>query len=100
MKSPFLAILAVCSALLVPWLRAADEPVDFARARQYFERRQRGETLTPDEEAYIRRAMAERQRQLKAGGAVPGAGAGEIDMAKARAILQRQQAGELSLIHI
>lgn len=38
------------------------EPIDWNRARALFERRQRGERLAPDEEAYLARAMAERQR--------------------------------------
>ena len=47
--------------------------MDFNKAREIFERRKSGATITPDEEAYVRRAMAERQRQ-QGGGEKPGAG--------------------------
>lgn len=40
-----------------------NEPVDFNKARQLLERRQRGQTLTRDEQAYLERAMAERRKQ-------------------------------------
>ncbi|MBP8261830.1 MAG: hypothetical protein KA118_19430 [Verrucomicrobia bacterium] len=39
------------------------EPVDFNKARQLLERRQRGQTLTRDEQAYLERAMTERRKQ-------------------------------------
>lgn len=96
MKIRFTPALILSCFLFAPAPRAADEAVDFNRARQYFERRQRGETLTPDEEAYVRRAMAERQRQQGAANSGSGGtqGAGDVDMEKARAIFQRQQAGE------
>jgi hypothetical protein len=90
MKIPIIAALLACIALFTPAVRAADEPVDFNQARQYLERRQRGEALTAEEDAYLRRAMAERQRQQDP--ASPGAAG--IDLEKARAIFQRQQAGE------
>lgn len=38
-------------------------PIDFNKARQLMERRQRGETLTSDERAYLERANAERRKQ-------------------------------------
>ena len=38
-------------------------PVDFTKARQLFERRQRGETLASDERAYLERALSERRKQ-------------------------------------
>jgi hypothetical protein len=40
-----------------------NNPVDFNKARQLFERRQRGETLTSNERAYLERALAERRKQ-------------------------------------
>jgi len=46
------------------------ESIDFSKARQLFERRQRGETLTEAEQAYLQRAIAERRKQ--AGAARPG----------------------------
>ncbi len=44
--------------------------IDVQRARQLFQRHQRGEKLSPDDEAYLRRAMALRGRQ-NAGGNAP-----------------------------
>ena len=38
-------------------------PIDFNKARQLMERRQRGETLTSDERAYLERANDERRKQ-------------------------------------
>jgi len=40
-------------------------PVDFDKARQLFGKRQKGETLTPDETAYIKRAKAAHDGQAK-----------------------------------
>jgi uncharacterized coiled-coil DUF342 family protein len=97
MKTRLILSLIACVSLLSPLLRAAEEPVDFDKARQIFERRQKGEAVTAEEEAYVRRAMAERQRQQAAGnpGAAPAATkARDIDMEKARGLLQRRQAGE------
>jgi hypothetical protein len=84
-------------AFLVPRLTLCQEqPIDFEKARKIFERHQRGEPVTAEEEAYAKRAMAERKRQQ--GGdnpaATPAAGTGDIDMEKARAIFQRRQNGE------
>ncbi|HEY5915531.1 MAG TPA: hypothetical protein VJA21_33520 [Verrucomicrobiae bacterium] len=42
--------------------------IDFSRARQLYERRQRGETLTDAEQAYLQRAMAERRKQGESAG--------------------------------
>lgn len=42
---------------------AADDPIDFERARELFRRRQRGDTLTADEEAYLQRAIKARNAQ-------------------------------------
>ena len=42
---------------------AAEEPIDFDRARELFRRRQRGDTLTADEEAYLQRAIKARNAQ-------------------------------------
>lgn len=38
------------------------EPIDMERARGYFRKKQQGEKLTPDEEAYLQRAMELRRR--------------------------------------
>ncbi len=75
-------------------VRCQDQPIDFSKARQYLERRQRGESLSADEEAYLKRAIAERQRRQALGKGAPGTNAAGIDMEKARAIFQRRQSGE------
>ena len=61
MAARFISTLIVCVSLFSSLLCVAEEPVDFEKARQYFERRQQGETLTPDEQAYLQRAMAARR---------------------------------------
>jgi len=43
--------------------QSSGDPVDFNKARQLLERRQRGETLPSDERAYLERALAERRKQ-------------------------------------
>src|SRR5438046_1853253 len=96
MKTKTLSLCLLFS-LLVRALPAAEEPIDFDKARQYHERQRRGETLTPAEEAYIERAKAEHQRQQVAGNPAPAAraaSAGAIDMEKAHALQQRRQNGE------
>ena len=92
-------ILSLCLllTLLVRALPAAEEPIDFDKARQISERSKRGETLTTAEEAYIKRAKAEHRGQQAAGNpasAASAAGAGDIDREKAQAIQQRRRNGE------
>ncbi len=101
MKTRFIATLAVCCSLIAPVLRAAEEPVDFSKAREYFERRQRGEKLSADEEAYIKRAMAERQRQAEGGNQSPAPATGNanaaakgIDWERAQQLHRKAQSGE------
>lgn len=48
-----------------PATSAQADEIDFQRARELFRRRQQGEKLTADEEAYLKRAMALRQAQSK-----------------------------------
>lgn len=43
----------------------AAEPIDMNKARGYFQRRQRGEKLTPEEDAYLKRAL---ELRAKGGG--------------------------------
>ena len=89
--------LCLLLTLLVRALPAAEHPIDFDKARQYHKRQQRGETLTPAEEAYINRAKAEHQSPQAAGNPAPAAsaaGAGDIDREKAQAIQQRRRNGE------
>ncbi|SIO61378.1 hypothetical protein SAMN05444166_6742 [Singulisphaera sp. GP187] len=44
-----------------------EQPIDFERARMLMGKRQRGEALTDDETAYLKRAIAARREQQKAG---------------------------------
>jgi hypothetical protein len=53
-----------------PQTRQAD-PIDMARARQLFQRRQRGEKLTDEETAYLERALAARRNRQQPGAARP-----------------------------
>jgi hypothetical protein len=46
---------------------ASDEPIDFDRARQLMQRKNKGDKLTADEDAFLERAIA--ARKAKAGGA-------------------------------
>ncbi len=55
---------------------AADEPVDFQRARALFEKPQRGEPITAEEQAYVARAIAAQK-------AAQGKTAGKAEAAKA-----------------
>jgi hypothetical protein len=52
--------------------QATNEPVDFQKARQLYERRQQGQTLTAEEQNYLERAMAARNNSGP-GGAPPAA---------------------------
>ncbi len=85
----FIGLLLVMGLVSLPG-QSTNAPIDFQKVRQLYERRQSGERLTADENAYLNRAMAERQRTLNQS---PGV-AGDIDWDKARALLQRNQRGE------
>jgi hypothetical protein len=74
--------------------QSSGETVDFTKARQFSERRQRGETLTDDERTYLERAAAERRKQQGNPTAAAGATAADIDWEKARALYQRNQRGD------
>ena len=99
MKPRSLLFLLALAALVVPIQTHGEEPpVDFDKARQIFERRKSGATLTADEEAYVKRAMAEQKRRQDAGSPAPAAnpaGASQaIDMERAQQLHRRAQAGE------
>jgi len=69
--------------------------IDMQRARELFQKVQRGETLTPDEQAYLEKARAARDRaagaQTQPAGDAAFAG---IDRQRARDLLQKSQRGE------
>ncbi len=72
--------------------QSADAPVDFDKARQLFEKRNGGATLTPEESAYMERAKAARDAQMKKQGGSPGSDG--IDWQKAQDLFRREQGGE------
>ncbi|OHE89403.1 MAG: hypothetical protein A3G75_08575 [Verrucomicrobia bacterium RIFCSPLOWO2_12_FULL_64_8] len=53
--------------------RPAVEPIDWNRARELRQKSQQGSMLTPDEQAYLRRAVDERRRGGGRGQTTPGA---------------------------
>ncbi len=61
MKTPSLFCLLAIVAFLLPGAAAAQEPIDFEKARQIMERGKRGDNVTPEERAYVQRAMKVRQ---------------------------------------
>ena len=95
--------IMACTVAALPTTAAAQsdkpaaEKIDFERARELFQRRQKGEKLTADEEAYIRKAMAARQEaegnaaQKTPETTKPGE---KIDFERARELFQRRQKGE------
>jgi hypothetical protein len=92
-------LLALVSLLGAATLRSqsADTPVDFDKARQLFEKRQGGATLTPEENAYLEKARAAHEAQMqKSGGSgdLPPQGQDGIDWEKAQKLHQRDNAGE------
>ncbi|HEX8911267.1 MAG TPA: hypothetical protein VF796_02825 [Humisphaera sp.] len=91
--SPRLLASVLGFALTAGIVTAADAPsggaIDWERAKALFVREQNGESLAPDEKAYLERAKAERQKPYAA--ARP---AGGVDMSKARALNDKLQRGE------
>ena len=59
------SVLAIFVLGCLAMVRAADEPVDMQRVREARARLQKGETLTPEEQAYYDSGIAEYQRQRK-----------------------------------
>ena len=82
-----IALTFVCSLAF-----AADQAgdIDFNRARELHQRKQNGETISADDQAYLQKAMEARQRQQQQ--AQPGGG--EIDWQRATELHQRAQRGE------
>jgi hypothetical protein len=72
MKTIALLCSLALAALMLPLSSFADDaPIDFDKARQIFAKRQRGETITPEEEAYVKRAIAAR-KAAQGGSGQPG----------------------------
>jgi hypothetical protein len=55
--------MVVAGALLISVLAQGGESIDWNRARELRQKEQRGATLTPDERAYLDRALAARSRR-------------------------------------
>ncbi len=70
----------------------ADAPVDFDKARQLFEKRKSGTSLTPEETAYIEKAKAAHEAQMNKEDRR--AGTDGIDWQKAQNLYQREKGGE------
>jgi hypothetical protein len=93
-------LLALVSLLGAAILRSqsSDAPADFEKARQLFEKRQNGGTLTPDENAFVERAKAAHDAQMKkegdGSGGQPASGDDNIDWQKAQDLFRREQRGE------
>lgn len=89
-------LLALISVLGAATLRSQspDTPVDFNKARQLFEKRQNGSTLTADDEAYIEKAKAAHEAQLKKQGGDSGPPSEGIDWRRAQELFRREQRGE------
>ena len=88
-------LLALVSLFSAATLRSqsADAPVDFAKARQLFEKRQGGATLTADENAFLEKARAAHDAQIQKTGGSP-QGQDGIDWKKAQDLYNREKNGE------
>jgi hypothetical protein len=93
MKTTILLVLV--SLLGAAHLRSqpADAPVDFDKARQLFEKRQGGATLTAEENAFLQKARAAHEAQMQKSGDSPQSQDG-IDWRKAQDLFRREQGGE------
>src|SRR4051794_14356036 len=83
-------LVALVVALTTFSAESKDEAIDPTKARQLLQREQRGEKLSPEEQAYLTRAKEERGR----GGQRPGSAPDGIDMQKAQALHERSRKGE------
>ena len=93
------SLTACVTTSVVAWAQqeqlSTTEKIDFERAKELFQKRQKGEKLTADEEAYVRRAQAARQNsQNPSKPNEPAAAPGEkIDFDRARQLFQKSQNG-------
>lgn len=85
MKTLLLKALAVLTAAALLG-QSAEAPVDFNQARRLMEKQQDGGVLSPDEEAYLKRARSAHEAQQR--------GQDDIDWRKAQELYQRKQRGE------
>lgn len=97
MKSTILLALVSLLGAATLHSQTADTPVDFAKARQLFEKRQGGVTLTAEENAFLEKARAAHDAQMqKSGGSGQPAPQGQdgIDWQKAQDLYRREKNGE------
>jgi hypothetical protein len=89
------ALVIVLTLVLVPFAVAADAPpaspapdqpaaIDWNRARDLYQRSQRGEKLSAEDQAYLDRAKAERAKGRPQGNNPAGGGGGRADVPPAR----------------
>jgi hypothetical protein len=74
-KLTFLACCLIFMAALTSAQAFAEEPIDFERARSLMQKQKQGETLTEQEQQYLRRAMEARRaarRRQESGRQAPG----------------------------
>ncbi len=88
MRRIFPLFLALALTPFTTALRAADQPIDPARARELFRRTQSGEKLSDDEQKYL--DEAKRQRERMEGGGAPDPAMRE----KMMAIREKTERGE------
>jgi hypothetical protein len=88
---PVLVLYVLCGALSPALFAAQSEaPIDWNRARELLRKSQQGEQLSPEDQAYLDRAKAER---AKTGGNVP-PGANPAEVQRARQLMSKQNSGQ------
>jgi hypothetical protein len=89
MKTLHQLLIALSLACTVAFAAEQGGDVDFNRAREIFQRKQNGETISADDQAYLQKAMQARQRQQQGQNA-----GGDIDWQRAGELHRRAQSGE------
>src|SRR5438132_4706666 len=84
-------IAAATASMLVAAIAADD--IDWNRARELYEKSQRGESLTADEQSYLERAKQAKMKEQAAGQPGP-QNTGGIDMQRAKELFEKSQRGE------
>src|SRR5437763_753806 len=86
------ATVVVMTLGIAQFVRSDDAKpdIDINRVREIYERQQKGEKLSPEDQAYLDKARAGRKRTEQPA-AKPGTAAGDgIDWEKAKALFQRE----------
>jgi len=90
MKTLDQLLIASSLACTVAFAAEPGGDVDFNRAREIFQRKQQGEAISADDQAFLQKAMEARQRQQQG----PNAGSDGIDWRRAGELHRRAQSGE------